>query len=328
MLGADPFLAALQRHRLAAGLIVLQAALTTIVLVLALGKASAIAERIARPSGLDEARMLRVVLAGPLAAGAQADEQQALSRLPGVVTAMRINQLPFGADSWQTSIGIGPGMAGGTLRSAVYLGETDLRPRLGLALLQGRDFAAQEQARGFDDVRYVQLGESTAARLFRDGKAVGQTVFMGKQPLRVVGVYAALQGATPESRDSMILPVPWPDADARTYVLRLHEAPGPAPQMIAAAVRAVSPQRWLVDARSVQDLRGDYFRQQRWLGVGLLLGLGLWLTATTVGLASLADLLLQARQRQVGVCRALGARSAQIRWQLRRENLLLSAGGA
>jgi len=47
MLGADPFLASLHRHRLAAGLIVLQAALTTILLVLALAGSSEIRRRIA-----------------------------------------------------------------------------------------------------------------------------------------------------------------------------------------------------------------------------------------------------------------------------------------
>jgi len=328
MLAADPFLASLHRHRLAAGLIVMQAALTTILLVLALAAASEIRSRIARPSGLDEVRLLRLIVAGTADAPAGSREQARLAQLPGVAAVRRINQLPFGRESWAATFGRLPGAAAGTVRGEIYLGDRDLRRQLGVPLRQGRDFLADEYGAGVSNFRHVLLNAPMAARLFPEGGAVGRTVFMGKRPLQVVGVYGALQGAEPENADSLILPVQWPGTGSNTYLLRLRDDHRPSADSVAAAVREVSPSRWLADLRSVAELRQAYFARERWIAFGLLAGLGLWLLGTGVGLANLADLLLQARLRQIGLCRALGARSGQIRWQLRREHLLLTGAGA
>lgn len=329
MLGSDPFLASLRRHRLVAGLIVLQAALTTILLALALAKASEIRSRVAQPSGLEEARLLRVLVHGPARPGTWAREQEALAQLPGVAGVTRINQLPFGTDAWRSSFGRQPDAAGGTTRVAIYLGAAGLRQQLGVALLAGRDFHDSEYV---DDrlggFAQVLIGQSLARRLFPDRSALGGTVFFGPHPLQVVGVYGALQGAAPEDDETLILPVRWRAQPGGAYLLRLAGTDRPAPERVAAALHAQSPGRWLADLRSVAELREAYFLRERWLGAGLLAGMALWLVGTGLGLANLADLLLQARQRQIWLCRALGARSAQIRWQLRRENLLLSLTGA
>jgi len=328
MLGADPFLASLHRHRLAAGLIVLQAALTTILLVLALAGSSEIRRRIAQPSGLDEARLLRVVVRGPADAQARASEQVRLSHLPGVASVMRINQVPFGGETWAASFGRLPGFAAGTVRGTMYFGDVDLRERLAVPLRQGRDFRPGEYADGVYAFNHVMLSESMAARLFPDGQAIDNTLYMDKRPLRVVGVYAGLQGGVPNDRDSLIVPVRGMGGKVRTYLVSLRTTQRPATNHIAAAVQDPSAPRWLDDLRSVAELRQAYFARDRWVAFGLLAGLGVWLLGTGVGLANLADLLLQARLRQIGLCRALGARSGQIRFQLRREHLLLTGAGA
>lgn len=328
MLGADPFLASLHRHRLAAGLIVLQAALSTLLLVLALATTSEIRSRLVQPSGLDEARLLRVVIRGQTNAQAQSLEQARLAQLPGVSAVMRINQVPFGGESWKASFGSRPGSAAGTVKGTVYLGDVDLRARLALPLRQGRDFRPGEYGYGFSDFHHVLLSESIATRLFPQGHAVGNRIFMGKRPLRVVGIYAALQGATPEDTDSLIVPVRFGAGKAHTYLLRLGSSQRPAADVVATAVQDATAARWLADLRSVAELRQAYFARDRWIAFGLLAGAGVWLLGTGVGLANLADLLLQARLRQIGLCRALGARSGQIRWQLRREHLLLTGTGA
>ncbi|HVJ39750.1 MAG TPA: ABC transporter permease [Stenotrophomonas sp.] len=328
MLGADPFLASLHRHRLAAGLIALQAALSTILLVLALAGASDIRRRIAQPSGLDEARLLRVVVGGKTNTQAQVLEQARLAQLPGVSSVVRINQVPFGGEAWAASFGSLPGTAAGTVQGTMYLGDIDLRERLALPLRQGRDFHAGEYVQNVYAFHHVLLSEPLAARLFPQGHPVGHNIFMGKRPLRVVGVYAALQGATPEEADSLIVPVRFGAGKAHTYLLRLAASQRPPAERVSAAIQGAGTTRWLADLRSVAELRQAYFARDRWIAFGLLAGVGLWLLGTGVGLANLADLLLHARLRQIGLCRALGARSGQIRWQLRREHLLLTGAGA
>ncbi len=329
MLGADPFLASLRRHRLAAGLIVLQCALTTVVLVLALAKAGALHACAIRPSGLEEAQLAQLMVRGPQDVSAQARERTALGGIDGVVAATPVNQLPFGTEYWSADFSRAPRGGGGVVPLAIYLGDVDLRRQLGVALRDGRDFQSDEHGvPGVRDATQVQLDADAAQRLFPGQRAVGRTIYLGKRPLRVVGVYAPLQAPKPDGVATMIVPVRYPPAAGTIYLLRLREARLPPADKVAAALQVASPHRWISDYRSLAELRAAYFQHDRWIATGLLVGLTLWLVATGVGLANLADILLQARLRQIGLCRALGARSAQIRWQLRRENLLLASAGA
>lgn len=328
MLGADPFLASLRRHRLAAWLIALQAALTTLVLALAMAKAVDLHARATRPSGVDEARLMRLRVRGPLDAASRWRERDALGRLEGVASVRTINQVPFGMDDWSADVSAGPGR--GVVRATLFLGDEDLRAQLGVPLRAGRDFLADEYVpMQLHEPERVLIDTALARQLFHDGPVLGRTLRMvGAPTLRVVGVYAPFRGPREEGRPSLILPTRLPIDAGADYLLRLRSDAPPPVERIAAALATTSSRRWVSDYRSIGALREAYFLHDRWQAVGLWLGVGLWLLCTGVGLANLADLLLQARVRQIGLCRALGARSAQIRWQLRREHLLLTGAGA
>ncbi|HEY0333237.1 MAG TPA: ABC transporter permease [Stenotrophomonas sp.] len=328
----DPFLASLRRHRILAALISVQAAIAAMLLVLGVARIGELQARLQFPSGLDEAQILQVRVAGHGDAIVQAREQQALARLPGVVAVARINQLPFGAEGWNSEFGIRPARAAGTMTAAVYLGDRGLTQALGLRMMDGRDFNAAEypatpmQGTGYAQARHALLSQAMAEKLFPAGGAVGRTVYFGRQPLQVVGVMAGLQGRDPMQSSSLILPLWRRDSGHATYVLRLGGSM-PDSSAVAAVVGAQAGRR-VVDVRSVAQLRRAWFVQDRigqWM---LAIGLVLWLAGTGAGTANISDLLLQARLRQIGIRRALGARSGQIRWQLRRENLLLTGGGA
>lgn len=330
MLGADPFLASLRRHRLAAGLIVLQCALTTVVLVLALAKAGEWRAQAAQPSGAEESRLVQLRVRGLLDPRLQQREHDALAAIPGVARVSTINQVPFGPDDWRTAFRPAPEWASGVVHATFYFGDVDLRAQLGVPLREGRDFLPEEYtSMDLRQADRVQLDATMAQLLFHGEPAVGRTIHtVGMRPLRVVGVFAPLRGPRADSGPSVILPMRLGPGQAGTYLLRLQDGAMPDAGRVAAAISRASSRRWISDYRSLAELREAYYRHDRWLTAGLLLGMGLWLLCTGVGLANLADILLQARLRQIGLCRALGARSAQIRWQLRRENLLLAGAGA
>ncbi|MDG2525237.1 ABC transporter permease [Stenotrophomonas sp. HITSZ_GD] len=330
MLGGDPFLASLRRHRLAAGLIVLQCALTTVVLALALAKAGEWRARITAPSGVDETRLIRLVIRGAADAQVLARERAALARLPEVQRVVTINQVPFGIDDWSAQFGLSPDGTRGRVSATVYFGDEALRAQLGVPLREGRDFLQREYTgTRLHAAHSVQVDATLARQLFHGEPAVGRTLHaLGAPPLRVVGVYAPLQGPRADGRPTLILPAHLDLGQVGVYLLRLHGQTPPKADRVSEAIATPGARRWVSDYRSLAELREAYFRHDRWLATGLLLGMGLWLLCTGVGLANLADLLLQARVRQIGLCRALGARSAQIRWQLRRENLLLAGVGA
>ena len=329
----DPFLASLRPHRLPAALIALQAATTAIVLVVAVARFGQLQERASRPSGVDEQRLAQVLVNGRADPSGQLREQQALAALPGVAAVARVNQLPFGARGWASSVSAQPRLAGGAVDTAVYFGDPGLRAVLGLQLREGRDFLPQEQpaapqsGNGYGDAAHAQISAGLADQLFPGASALGRHVYVGTQRLRVVGIYDRLQGRDPAQAQSMILPLRARDVAGATYVLRVRGAM-PERGALEAAVAAADAGRWLDDARSLSQLRDAWYRSLRTAQAAIVAGLVLWLLGTAVGMANLADLLLQYRSRQIGIRRALGARAAQIRWQLRAENLLLVGGGA
>ena len=327
----DPLLATLSRHRLVVALIGLQAAVTAMLVVIAIAAASNRLADTRRPSGLDEARLLQVRVDGRSDAATQQHVRQALAALPGITGAARINQVPFGHGSWSSRVGTRPGMAAGTRVAATYFGDRDLAATLGLQMYAGRAFLPDEYASaavsgpGFPQAAHVQLSRALAAQLFPGGDALGNTIYLDAQPLRVVGLYERLQGVDPRQAASLIVPEWLAGGRNATYLLRLH---GRAPS-IEAIDRAIgsAPGRWTGDVRTIAQMRRDWYRPARVAASTIALGLALWLVGTGVGMANLADLLLQSRLRQIGLHRALGASCAQIRAQLRRENLLLAGMG-
>ena len=328
----DPFLASLRPHRLLAGLIGLQAAATAALLVLAVARFSQLEMRAHAPSGVDETRLLQVRVAGPSDATVRMHERAALGALPGVAVVTRVNQLPFGSQGWLSYVGSHPYRATGATLAAVYIGEAGLRDVLGVRLREGRDFLPDESPmqpmRGvsYTQARHVQISAALAEQLFPSGSALGKPVYFDDQPLRVVGVYDLLHGQDPAQQASLILPLKLDPREDRSYLLRVRD-PAPDTRQIEAAI-AAQRGRWLVDARSVAQLRQRWFGHDRIAQLMIALGLMLWLAGTAVGIANLADLLLQARLKQIGIRRALGASTGQIRWQLRRENLWLVGCGA
>jgi len=328
---ADPLLATLSRHRLVAGLIGLQAAATAMLVVIAMAAVGAQLADADRPSGLDEARLLQVRVSGQADAAMQRREQQALAALPGVVAVARVNQVPFGTGSWSSRIGARPGTAAGAYWAATYFGDRGLAATLGLRLYAGRAFRPDEYATepsggpGFPGAAHVQLSRVLADQLFPGADALGNTVYLGTQPLRVVGLYEQLQGADPRQAASVVIPAWLAGGRNATYLLRLRGASPPLDALERAIVRP--SERWIGDVRTIAQMRRDWYRPMRVATATIALGLALWLVGTGVGMASLADLLLQSRLRQIGLHRALGASCAQIRAQLRRENLLLAGGG-
>ena len=98
-----PILATLKRHKTAAGLIVLQVALTCAIVCNALFLISQRLERINEPSGLAESELVVVGVSG-LSRSQDPDattraDLQALRALPGVKSAALMNQIPMPSDS-------------------------------------------------------------------------------------------------------------------------------------------------------------------------------------------------------------------------------------
>lgn len=342
-----PILATLKRHKTAAGLIVLQVALTCAIVCNALFLISQRIERIGEPSGLAESELLVLSVSG-LSRSQNADattraDVHALKALPGVKSVSLSNQISFSDNFNSSGLRLKPEelLPGEhSIGVAQYFGYDGLLQTLGLQLVAGRDFNADE----YQDLSVVEqaatvtipsiiINKALADQLFPGKDPIGQSVYVfGSSPIRVVGVVERLAspqpGGTSESqRFSMVFPVR-PSFRSGVFVLRVDPAQREA--VLAAAADAIMKndgQRIVRKKQLLSDMRKAYYQQDvnmAWLMGGVCIAL---LAVTAVGIVGLASFWVQQRTRMIGTRRAMGATRGQIQRYFQTENFLLTSLG-
>ena len=343
-----PILSTLLRHKTAAALIVLEIALSCAIICNALFLIGQRVDRLNLTSGVAENEVVRVQLTGigkDTDADALTRSDLALLRgLPGVKAASVTNQVPFVNSSWNTSINMAKDQKQPTMNATVYMGDEQFLDALGLKLVAGRNFSADEfiEWSALDapssnvSIPSVIITRSVADKLFPGQSALGKSFYSwGENPMRVVGVVDHLvrpseQGGAVEHEYSMIFPIHVPFSLGGNYLLRTD--PARRDEVLKAAVSALvknGPNRIILDdnTKTMEQLRAEYYRQDRamvWMLVAVIVAL---LVVTALGIVGLASFWVQQRTKQIGVRRALGATRGQILRYFQTENILLATIG-
>jgi putative ABC transport system permease protein len=343
MLQLRPILSTLRRHKTAAGLIVIEIALTCAIVSNAVFLIASRIERVLRPSGLAESEL---VYLGTRSIGRGADVEArtredlaALRALPGVRSAAIVNMLPFGGESQNDAVSLVPDQPMPTLTLSSYAADVGLPAALGLQLVAGRDFLPEEvvdeapfDASTDQHLPSALVTRATAERLFPGGNALGREIYIyGKSPTRIVGIVDRLVRPHPDHGEptdlySAILPLR-PNHDHGFYVLRVDPAQRAAALKAGLAVLERDSRRITQEHGLLQDLREDYYRadvQMVWLLVGVCAAM---LIVTAFGIVGLASFWVQQRTHMIGTRRALGATRRQILRYFQVENLLLTSAG-
>jgi putative ABC transport system permease protein len=343
-----PILSSLRRHRTAAALIVLEIALSCAIVCNALFLVSQRIEALHRPSGIAERQLLQIRLGG---VGTQVDadarsreDLAALRAVPGVTHAAIINQMPFQRGSWNTSLALTSDQQIPTLNASQYMITPGTLQTLGLMLVAGRDFNADEYKdesaleRATDTKAMssaILVTETTARKLFPDSPtsvAIGKTVYMANIPLTIVGVVQRLtrpNNGNGEWDNSILLPTRLNYDNGGRYLLRVAD-PARRDEVMKSALAALEkndPNRMVLKQWSFEASRDDYFANDRDMIGLLLLVSALLLAVTALGIVGLASFWVQQRTKQIGVRRALGATRGQILRYFQTENFLLASTG-
>lgn len=344
-----PILSTLRRHKTAAALIVLEIALSTAIICNALFLISNRIDRMNRVSGQAESELIAIRISGIAdnkdAAAITLNDLQVLRAIPGVRNASSTNQVTFGGSSWNSGVRLKQEQQQQNLNATTYLGPQPLFDTMGLKLIAGRQFTADE----FID--WAKLDEPNAKvaipsaiitkvmadALFPGENAVGKSFYSwGDEPIRVVGVVEHLvrpneQGGPTANEYSMMFPINVPYEVGGTYLIRVTD-PSRRQEVMRAAMKALEtsgPTRIIdeEDSKTFEQLRNEYYLQDKamaWLLVAVCVGL---LIVTALGIVGLASFWVQQRTRQIGVRRALGATRAQILRYFQIENFLLATLG-
>ncbi|UNK56408.1 ABC transporter permease [Pseudoxanthomonas daejeonensis] len=345
-----PILSTLMRHKTAASLIVIEIALTCAIICNALFMISDRLTQIREISGLAEDELVRVQI---LSIGSDADQNArtrtdlvALRGIPGVKDATVLNQVPFVNSSWNSGVRLKQEQQQSTLSATTYMAEDQFIETLGLKLVAGRDFNADEYSDasslldgltdGDNGIPGAIITRALADKLFPGEDPIGKGFYSwSDKPTRVVGVVENLvrpsnQGGPTAREYSMVFPLRPHYNLGGNYLIRT--SPERRAEVLEAAkkvLQANGADRIIMEenTKTVEELRGEFFQAPR--AMAWLLGIVcvVLLLVTALGIVGLASFWVQQRTKQIGVRRALGATRGQILRYFQTENFLLASIG-
>ena len=344
-----PILSTLMRHKTAAALIVVEIALTCAIICNALFMISDRLSQVREVSGIAEEELVRVQISG---IGSDADQVArtrtdlaSLRAIPGVKDATVLNQVPFVNSSWNSGVRLQQEQQQSTLTATTYMAEDQFIETLGLTLVAGRDFDADEYREASDllerttedgNIPATIITRSLADKLFPGEDAIGKTFYSwGDAPIRVVGVVEHLvrpggMGGPAEREYAMVFPLRPHYNLGGNYVIRTD--PDRRTEVLAAAkavLQANGADRIIQEenSKTFEQLRREYYQAPR--AMAWLLGIVCvaLLLVTALGIIGLASFWVQQRTKQIGVRRALGATRGQILRYVQTENFLLASIG-
>ena len=343
-----PILATLRRHKVIMWLLMLEIALSCAIVCNGVFLIVQRMQRMDMPSGITEHELVQIQqapIAPPPDRYARAQEDlAALRQIPGVQAVGMTNQLPFGGYSSNGNVMLSPTQPHRTLSTATYFGE-NLIPAFGLHLLSGRTFEPDDYVNADTVLRSLADGSgkgfpmptiissALAVRLWPEQNPLGQLIWLApKASFRVVGVVATLARAnaysTAAAQYAMVVPLHMGADKDQSYLIRTQ--PRDRQRVMAAAVAALKradPTRVITHARTYDQVRSDYFQDDRAMAGMLVSVILAVLLVTGLGIVGLASFWVAQRRKQIGIRRALGATRADVLRYFQTENFLIVSFG-
>lgn len=336
-----PIFRALMRNRLGVILIAAQIAFTLTVIVNAVYIINDRAERMARPSGTDEASLFYISSIGYgdnyNEAVITAEDLNMIRQLPGVQAATVTNAIPVSGSGSSTGMSTVAGRIEGVVPTAVYTVDEQALATLGVELVAGRDFTATDVAYRDDSIargdNSIIITVAMAEALFpgEGMQAVGRSIYdVNGNASAIIGLVERLQTPWPEVpfvENSMLIPEVYNDSSAM-YLIRTE--PGQRDRLmveIEERLAASGHARILRNNRSLEDTRAESYRIDSVMSTILLAVIGTLMFITAMGIVGLAVFSINRRRKQIGTRRALGATRSDILRYFLLENLLISSTG-
>ncbi|QYJ85620.1 FtsX-like permease family protein [Shewanella mesophila] len=255
-------------------------------------------------------------------------DQRILRSLPNVMAATSTNMLPLSGSGWSSTLNLGPDpeTAKSTPQLAMYLGTEHTLETLGLKLVEGRNFYADEIS---DDVnssnKLLLITKALADEVWPNDTAVGKTLWAGEdEQVTVIGVVEKMQGAWVDSSDLEYSIIQNVDYSGNSYMVRAaSEHHGVLQKQILDALMKENPNRVIDDFQSIAEVKNNSYRDHELMVTVLSMMVVLLLLITSLGLTGMVMFNIQRRTKQIGTRRALGATKGDILSLFLTENYII-----
>jgi len=244
-----------------------------------------------------------------------------LKAIPGAVEAAAVSQLPLSDNNWSMEVALEGSDIAGTLSADAAAITPQYFKVMGIPLLQGRDFTAEDGSN--KEVLSLIVSETFAHVYWPNQNPIGKRFRPGENnPFgTVVGVVADVRSKMQgDMRPAFYFPHRYIGMPGLVLVVRTAGQPDDFARTLRSQIQAIDPQLPVYNTRTMSQVISNVNAQPRF-ETGLL---GLFsivaLLLAAVGIYGLMAYAVLLRKRDIGVMMALGARAEDIR------NMILKQG--
>ena len=260
--------------------------------------------------------------------------EENLRNMPGVIDAVFVNAIPVSGGGSASMFGSQPSSERGEqIRAAYFTGDEHMLNTLDLTLLEGRNFDPSEVLTGTDRTVVAQVAivsKSFIDEKFPEGDGLGQTIYMGNDPLKIIGIVGKISGPWLKDNDSQnVVIMPNARADKQQKFIVRAEADQRAAVMrqIDDILLAEHSKRVIMFKRGMDEAKDNYNASDILMLRMLVVLIVVLVLVTALGIFGMTLFNINKRTKQIGTRRALGARKSAIVKYFLTENSIICLSG-
>jgi putative ABC transport system permease protein len=262
------------------------------------------------------------------------ENETLLRNIPGVINASLFSDIPLSGSGSATSFQLDADPTDSKSVRAAYI-NTDEHgiDVLGVKIIEGRNFTVDEVIISTDPTILPKVGLVTKSfldEMFPDGDGLGNTIFFGPNPMKIIGVVEKMMG--PWLRDSaadnmVMFPVVRASSFQRIAMRAQASERAAIMLQIEDLMLADYDKRVIFGMQGLDDAKAEYNAGDVLMMRMLVVLIVVLVLVTALGIFGITVFNINKRTKQIGTRRALGARKSAIVSYFLVENALICTVG-